>query len=152
MFFGANAQFKPWCVCVHTLLLLDQLFPSPVVPLFPIVCFLSHIWFHVIISFRFFPERASAFLKKLTDTKFDAVVGQKSTQWKAKIDSHFPVAWVKTEHVLSVVQLVWFRAELRQMLPGHHLQAHLRVYLTPAAGTYLHNMECQQSRDAALQV
>ncbi|XP_049671236.1 estradiol 17-beta-dehydrogenase 11 [Accipiter gentilis] len=33
-----------------------------------------------LLSEMFFPERASAFLKKLTDTKFDAVVGQKSTQ------------------------------------------------------------------------
>ncbi|XP_074890609.1 estradiol 17-beta-dehydrogenase 11 isoform X2 [Buteo buteo] len=33
-----------------------------------------------LLSEMLFPERALAFLKKLTDTKFDAVVGQKSTQ------------------------------------------------------------------------
>lgn len=65
---------------------------------------------------------------------------------------HFPMARVKTEHGPCVAQQFWFRAEVRQVLPpGHQHPSHLETCPTPAAGTHLHNMECCQSRDAALQ-
>lgn len=76
---GLSLGLSP-CVCAH-IPLPEQLF------LHLWRCFflhnlslLSYIYCHVIISFRLLPERALNVLKKLTDVKFDAVVGQRSTQ------------------------------------------------------------------------
>lgn len=70
-----------------------------------------------------------------------------------EIVSYFSTKWLKAEHMLSVAQRFWFRAELRWvLLPGHHFPSHLKVHPTPAAVTDVRNMECYQSRDAALEV
>lgn len=66
-------------LCVDTSTLRPAL-PSPVVPLFPWF-FLSDLKSPVVVSFRLLPERALAVLKKFTSAKFDAVIGQQSTQW-----------------------------------------------------------------------
>ena len=65
-----------------------------------------------------------------------------------EIVSYSSTKWLKAECMLSTAQWFWFRAKLRWvLLPGHRFPPHLKVHPTP-----VHNMECYQSRDAALEV
>ncbi|XP_039556476.1 estradiol 17-beta-dehydrogenase 11-like, partial [Passer montanus] len=54
--------------------------PYMVVYCSPSFKFLSHFSFHVTLSSRVFPERALNLLKKISEVKFDAIIGQRSTQ------------------------------------------------------------------------
>lgn len=97
------------------------------------------------LFFRLLPERVSRFLKKLTDVKFDAVVGHWSKQWTASYLS-FPhgTSENRTWTMCSTAVLIQSRSKTST-------SSRPPPPFTPAAGTHLHNMECCQSRDAALQ-